>query len=196
MKIVMEKASYIVNRIMTVYDCVAIPLEETTKDIPNFVNWVLQSFVLALSGFWLPFVLAFLYKDFSLLETILMSSPFTIYSITFLSQKLVLNFSALKINKNDKAATARSIVSILTIMLILLQVGVWTNYLMNHKQVDFFWQVIIFLITVFMGILLYGMQGSKWEESLGEVPEKQTEGVDQMAASSDEVSDDGEGVEL
>ncbi len=191
-----EKGANIVNAIKTVYDCIAIPLEETTKDIPNFIKWSLQSFVLALSGFWLPLVLAILYKDVSLLETILMSSPFTIYSITFLSQKLVINFSALKINQNDKAATARSIVSILTIMLIMLQVGIWTNYLMNYKQVGFVWQVIIFLITVFMGILLYGMHGSKWEESLGDIPEKQTKGVDQMAASSDEISDDGNGVKL
>lgn len=195
-KMLMKKITDIVYSIKTVYDCVANPLEKTTKDLPNFVKWSLQSFVLALSGFWLPFLLAFLYEDFSLLETVLMSSPFTIYSITFLSQKLVLNFSALKINKTDKAATARSIVSILTIMLILLQVCIWTNYLMNHKQVGFVGQVIIFLFTVFLGVLLYGMQGSKWEESLGEVPEKQTKDVKQMSASTDVISDDGEGVKL
>ena len=156
----------------------------------------MQSFVLALSGFWLPFVLSYIYNDLDLLESIIYFAPFTVFSITFLSQKLVLNFSELKINSNNYAATARAIVSIATILLILLQVCIWTIFLMNHRSVSFLTQVIILLITLFLGIILYGMQGSDWEDYLSNVLEKQNEDIDDLGKKADGKKTDKEGNKL
>lgn len=178
------------------YACITIPLEKTTKNKLEFIKWFLQSFVLALSGFWLPFVLSYIYNDLDLLESIIYFAPFTVFSITFLSQKLVLNFSELKINSNNYAATARAIVSIATILLILLQVCIWTIFLMNHRSVSFLTQVIILLITLFLGIILYGMQGSDWEDYLSNVLEKQNEDIDNLGKKADGKKTDKEGNKL
>ena len=175
------------------YRAFSIPLKKATTSKLPFLKWLCLSFGLPLAVFWIPLFLSVILHDLNFLEKVLLSSTFPLFSFVFLSERIVGLLSDLNINKNDNAASVRVIVSVCAIIIVSLQLALWTLHLFADSPSEPVGELILFILTFFMGVIFFSIQGNAWEPSLEKVAATQDKKVEALGDSANNKKEDGEG---
>ena len=163
------------------------------KDPLTFILWCSTSIVLSLASFWIPGLIGqCIGKD--LLTPLLQNNPFLVYSVTFLSNAILTSISIVGSNTNKRATTFRAIIIIFVFMFVLLlsaliPIRYLGNYSISSKN-----QVILLIITIGIGIYVYGFRDSEWENSVDDVRKKEDKSVAAITQQATSINDDGTGV--
>ena len=177
----------------SLYRLFSIPVAKATENTPSFAKWIILSFLMPLIVSIFPLIIVFLSgKSVQAIEQPALVT-LTIFSITFLSECCVNSFSVLNINKNELAAAYRAIICASAIAYTILLVIIWTISLLNGPCFGIIGNVIIFLITLTIGIFFFSMQRNDWESAL-ELVQKQDKDVTKLGIHAKEKNDDGNGV--
>ncbi len=163
---------------------------KTIKDDPTkFILWFLTSVVLSLSSFWVPVLIGQIIKQ-NFYCKLMANNPFIVFSIVFLSNSVLFSINHIGAGSNKFAVAIRGITLVITIMYLVLLSTIIPLKLVNDISLGYGTQFTLLLITIFLGIYVYGFRESTWENSIDEASKRQEAAVIDMAQKAASVQTD------
>lgn len=149
----------------------------TIKDSPSeFVLWILASVVLSLSSFWIPSLLGVLIgKGFY--SSLMDNNPFIVFSIVFISNCILFSINYAGAGSNQDAAVIRGITLTLTIMFLIFVSTIIPLKLVANISLSKSAQYVLLIITILIGVWLYGFRNAAWEKSIDEARQQQDDEI-------------------
>ncbi len=161
---------------------------KTIKDDPGkFVLWLLSSVVLALSTVWLPFLLGALIGQnyfFKLME----NNPFIIYSVVFLSNSILTAINYKGAGSNNFAVAIRGITIVFTILYLVFLSSIVPLKIVSNISLNITTQFVLLVLTVLVGIYIYGFREASWEASVDEFRREQDNAVNNIVGHAHDIS--------
>lgn len=146
---------------------------KTIKDDPTkFILWFLTSVILSLSSFWVPVLIGQIIGQ-NFFFKLMGNNPFIVFSIVFLSNSILFSINHIGAGSNKFAVAIRGITLVITIMYLVLLSTIIPLKLVNDISLGHGTQFTLLLITIFLGIYVYGFRESTWEKSVDDVSKLQ-----------------------
>lgn len=177
------------------------PLYSISKKPHQFVTWLLVSTVLGLSSFWLPLIFLPLAKKMSFLDAVcalISTGTLASFGIVVLADGIAAASAAEKDPGNDSAKGIRTTVQATTIILIVLQCGLWVlGCIADTKTIPFYsFQILLTILIILFSVYLYCFRFGDWEKEVAEVKAEDDAAMNELSSKAASSSADGSGVKL
>ncbi|MES2574224.1 MAG: hypothetical protein V4572_04735 [Bacteroidota bacterium] len=169
---------------------------KTIKDDPGkFILWILTSVLLSLSTVWIPSLVGILIgKDF--FAKLMLNNPFIVFSVVFLSNSVLTSINYIGAGTNKNAVSLRGITLVITFLYLLFLSSIIPLKLLLNVSLDTNTQFTLLLITIFIGIYVYGLREANWEKTVDEFKKKQDLEVTGIVNKASELTNDGNDTEV
>lgn len=165
---------------------------KTISDNPlKFILWILTSFLLSLSSFWIPVIIDCIIGQ-NHYSKIMGNNPFVTFSIVFLCNSIFLSINQVGAAANDFAMGMRGISLVLTFIYIILLAAITPLKIFFNITLENFTQYILLVITFLIGVFIYGFREKDWEQSVDDVRKKQEKEVIDIAKKAEKITTDNE----
>lgn len=169
---------------------------KTIKDDPTkFILWFLTSVILSLSSFWVPVLIGKIIGE-NFYCKLMANNPFIVFSIVFLSNSILLSINHIGAGSNKLAVAIRGITLVITIMYLVLLSTIIPLKLVNDISLSNGTQFTLLIITIFLGIYVYGFRESTWEKSVDEASRDQEATVTNITQKAASVQTDKNDIRL
>lgn len=124
------------------------------------------------------------------------NNPFIVFSIVFLSNSILFSINHIGAGSNKFAVAIRGITLVVTVMYLVLLSTIIPLKLVNNISLGHGIQFILLLITIFLGIYVYGFRESNWEKSVDDVSKLQEATVNDITEKAASVQTDKNNIKL
>lgn len=169
---------------------------KTIKDDPGkFILWILTSVLLSLSTVWVPSLVGILIgKNF--FAKLMLNNPFIVFSVVFLSNSVLTSINYIGAGTNKNAVSLRGITLVITFLYLLFLSSIIPLKLLTNVSLDTSTQFTLLLITIFIGIYVYGFREANWEKTVDEFKKEQDQEVIGIVTKASELTNDGNDTEV
>ncbi len=168
---------------------------KTIKDNPGkFVLWILTSVVLSLSTVWLPTLIGIIIGE-NYFTKLMETNPFIVFSVVFLSNSVLTSINYKGAGTNEFAVAVRGITLVITFLYLIFISSIVPLKIVSNISLDSCTQFILLVITILIGVYVYGFRESTWEKSVDEVRAQQENAVNNIVQNAHGIHNDG-GIQL
>lgn len=168
----------------------------TIKDNPwQFALWFITSIILSLSSFWIPSLLGYIIGE-NFYCQLMGNNPFIVFSIVFLSNSILYSINHIGGGSNTFAVAIRGIALVVSIMYLVFLSAIIPLKLINNIVLDYFTQYVLLLITILIGIYVYGFRDSKWEKSVDDIRQEEDNKIENIVSRANNIRTDNNDIEI
>ena len=169
---------------------------QTIKDNPGkFVLWIFTSIILALSTVWIPALLGTVIGN-NFFPRQMENNPFIVFSVVFLSNSVLTSINYIGAGSNNFAVSVRGVTLVVTILYLIFLSTIIPLKLINNISVSISTQFILLIISLVIGIYVYGFREANWEKSVDEFRGEQEEDVSSITQAAVTINNDGQDIQL
>jgi hypothetical protein len=164
---------------------------KTIQDNPGkFILWFLTSIILSLSTVWLPTLLGTII-GVNYFSKLMETNPFIVFSVVFLSNSVLTAINYKGAGTTDFAVAIRGITLVITFLYLIFLSSIVPLKIVSDISIDSCTQFILLIITILIGVYVYGFRESTWERSVDEVRAQQDHDVNNIVVQAHEINNDG-----
>lgn len=177
------------------------PLKHIKDQQLQFIVWIVVLVFIGLSGVWMPTLFTFLsdghYSDIFIKNIV--AGSFASFCIVILSDGLATTLTSIKAGINITSAGIRGFIGIISILLIIINVGILSSPGMTNNIITFKWiffQMVILLLSIFTAIYLYCFRSNEWEKDISAETEAEEARMREMQRTAKTDKTDRDGVKI